>query len=67
MKAPEGLRISIEKLMLGITDNLDPYVGLKLTNLTIQVAELSYMMGHQDGNRDTIMSDCPTCPFKALT
>ncbi|WP_218082595.1 hypothetical protein [Anthocerotibacter panamensis] len=65
MKPPEGLRLSIEKLMLSVTDNLDPFIGLKLTNLTLQVAELSYMMGHQDGNRGS--TECSACPFKGLS
>jgi len=64
MKTPEGLLLSIEKLMLGVTDNLDPFVGLKLTNLTRQVVEVAYMMGRQDGTRSA--NSCPTCPFKDL-
>jgi hypothetical protein len=64
MQAPDGLLISIERLMLDITDNLDPFIGLKLTGITRQVAEISYIMGHQDGNRGA--STCPTCPFKSL-
>jgi len=64
MQTPEGLRISIEKLMLNVTETLDPYIGLKLAQLTVQVADLAYVMGHQDANRQATV--CPTCPFKNL-
>lgn len=64
MPAPDLLLLSIEKLMLNVTEPLDPLVGLKLTGLTRQITEVAYMMGHQDGQRHA--TSCPTCPFKGL-
>ncbi|BAC91983.1 hypothetical protein [Gloeobacter violaceus] len=46
---PETLRSSIEMLMLDTTEPLDPLLSLKLTNLTMNVAKIVYMMGLQDG------------------
>jgi hypothetical protein len=64
MHAPDMLLLSIEKLMLDVTEPLDPLVGLKLVGLSRQITELVYMMGHQDGQRQA--TTCPTCPYKAL-
>jgi hypothetical protein len=59
IQTPELLVRSIEKLYLDITEPLDPYVALAMTNLSIKVAEMAYMMGHQDG----ISSQSRTCGF----
>jgi hypothetical protein len=56
MNAPNPLLIGIEKLMLEVTDNLDPLIGLKLTGLVCQITDVAYMMGHQDGQRYSIPS-----------
>ncbi len=64
MKTPSGLIISVEQLMLQMTEPLDPFVGLKLTQLTTRIVELSYSMGYQDAQQKA--SSCPTCPFKDL-
>jgi hypothetical protein len=51
MHTPDPLLISIKKLMLEVTDNLDPFIGLKLTGLARQITNVAYMMGHYDGQR----------------
>jgi len=50
---PEALLRSIEKFYLGITEPLDPYIALSLTNLSLKLVETVYLMGHQDGQRQT--------------
>ncbi|CAN1208932.1 hypothetical protein TUMEXPCC7403_01825 [Tumidithrix helvetica PCC 7403] len=60
IQAPEPLIRSIEKLYMDITEPLDPYVALALTNLSVKVAEMAYLMGHQDGNSSQSPNcDCP--------
>lgn len=46
---PEPLLRALEKFYLEITEPLDPYVALALTNLSLRVAETAYLMGYQDG------------------
>lgn len=62
IQTPEMLKRAIEKLYMDITEPLDPYVALSLTNLSIKMAETAYTMGFQDGrsaNRST--TDCDLC------
>jgi len=60
IQAPEALIRSIEKLYMDVTEPLDPYIGLSLTNLTAKLVETVYMMGYQDGKRSTSNS-CEFC------
>lgn len=48
---PEPLLRAFEKFYLEITEPLDPYIALALTNLSLRVAETAYLMGYQDGQR----------------
>jgi hypothetical protein len=58
-EVPEALLRSIEKFYLGITEPLDPYIALSLTNLSLKLAETVYLMGHQDGQRQSqVCSQC---------
>jgi hypothetical protein len=58
-KAPEALLSSFEKFYLDITEPLDPYIALTLTNLSVKLVETSYLMGHQDGQKQTqICNQC---------
>lgn len=50
-QTPEALLRSIEKLYMNITEPLDPYIALALTNLSTKLAETIYLMGYQDGQR----------------
>lgn len=62
IQTPEMLKRAVEKLYMDITEPLDPYVALALTNLSIKMAETAYTMGFQDGrssNRST--ADCNLC------
>lgn len=59
---PEPLLRAFEKFYMDITEPLDPYIALALTNLSLRVAETAYMMGYQDGqgtNRPS--ADCQLC------
>jgi hypothetical protein len=58
MKPPEALLISIEKLMLGVTDNLDPLIQLKLVATVKQATSIAYTMGVQDAG----LKACNECP-----
>lgn len=58
-QTPEALLRSIEKLYMNITEPLDPYIALALTNLSTKLAETIYQMGYQDGQRLT--SACNYC------
>jgi hypothetical protein len=58
-EVPEALLRSIEKFYLGITEPLDPYIALALTNLSLKLVETVYLMGHQDGQREShVCSQC---------
>jgi hypothetical protein len=56
---PEALLRSIEKFYLGITEPLDPYIALSLTNLSMKLVETTYLMGYQDGQQQSKV--CPQC------
>lgn len=58
-QVPEALLLSIEKLYLGITEPLDPYIALALTNLSLQLVKTVYLMGVQDGDRQN--QECSQC------
>jgi hypothetical protein len=58
-KAPEPLLRSVEKFYLGITEPLDPYIALSLTNLSMKLVETTYLMGYQDGQQKSKV--CPRC------
>jgi hypothetical protein len=57
---PEPLLRAFEKFYLDITEPLDPYIALALTNLSLRVAETAYLMGYQDGQHSTT-SPCQLC------
>jgi hypothetical protein len=61
IQTPEPLVRSIEKLYMDITEPLDPYVALALTNLSVKVIEIAYMMGHQDGSSSQSPNSCGFC------
>ncbi len=63
--APDALKYSVEKLLLDTMEPLDPYVALKLTQLALNLVEMSYTMGHADGRR-TPAEACPQCPLSGL-
>jgi hypothetical protein len=52
-QTPTALLRSIEKFYLGITEPLDPYMAISLTNLSMRLAETVYLMGYQDGQKQT--------------
>jgi hypothetical protein len=52
-RAPEELLNSSEHLMLDVTAEFDPIIGLKLTALIKQLVNVAYLMGHEDGHRWT--------------
>jgi hypothetical protein len=58
---PEMLRRAIEKLYTDVTEPLDPYVALALTNLSVKMAETAYLMGFQDGRSASSNADCDLC------
>jgi len=61
-QTPEALLRAFEKFYMDVTEPLDPYIALALTNLSLRVAETAYMMGYQDGQRLTISNtDCRLC------
>jgi hypothetical protein len=60
IQTPEMLRQAIEKLYSEITEPLDPYVALALTNLSVKMAETAYAMGFQDG-RSSDRTNCNLC------
>jgi len=51
IETPSDLLLSIEKLFIDVTEPLDPYVSLVLTNLTTKLIETVYIMGYQDGQQ----------------
>lgn len=59
-QTPEALRRSIEKLYMDLTEPLDPYIALALTNLSVKMVETVYTMGFQDGQRSQ-SSTCEIC------
>jgi hypothetical protein len=59
-QVPELLLRSIESFYENVTEPLDPYVALTLTNLSTRMAETAYMMGYQDGQRAG-NSSCELC------
>lgn len=59
MQTPEALLRSIEKLYMDMTEPLDPYIALALTNLSTKLAETIYLMGYQDGQRIS----SPSCGY----
>jgi len=66
---PEALLRSIEKFYLGITEPLDPYIALSLTNLSMKLVETTYLMGYQDGQKQTqICNQCKDgkCVFSEI-
>jgi hypothetical protein len=60
MQTPEALLRSFEQLYLNITEPLDPFVALALTNLSLRVVETAYTMGFQDGQRGS-GATCGVC------
>jgi hypothetical protein len=59
-QVPELLLRSIESFYTNVTEPLDPYVALALTNLSTKMAEMAYTMGYQDGQKGG-KSDCELC------
>ncbi len=59
-QTPEALLRAFEKFYMDITEPLDPYVALALTNLSLRVAETAYLMGYQDGQR-LGSAECQVC------
>ncbi len=59
-QTPEALLRAFEKFYMDITEPLDPYVALALTNLSLRVAETAYLMGYQDGQR-WHSAECQVC------
>jgi hypothetical protein len=57
---PEALLRSIEKFYIEVTEPLDPYFALALTNLSVKLTETIYTMGYQDGIRNNSPS-CDLC------
>jgi len=57
---PEALLRSIEKFYIEVTEPLDPYFALTLTNLSVKLTETIYTMGYQDGIRNNSPS-CDLC------
>ena len=57
MNTPEALLISIEKLLLGVTDNLDPYIQLRIVAMAKHATDVAYLMGAYDGARNR----CESC------
>jgi hypothetical protein len=57
---PEALLRSIEKFYIEVTEPLDPYFALTLTNLSVKLTETIYTMGYQDGVRNNSPS-CELC------
>ncbi len=65
IKTPEALRRSLEQFMLNVTEPLDPFLSLKLTQLVLQVGDIAYAMGYSDAqSRPT--ERCPECPGRVL-
>lgn len=60
IQTPEMLRYAIEKLYMDITEPLDPYIALAVTNLSVKMAETVYAMGFQDG-RSSDRTNCDLC------
>jgi len=61
-QTPEALLRAFEKFYIDVTEPLDPYIALALTNLSLRVAETAYMMGYQDGQRlNMSTADCQLC------
>ncbi len=60
IQTPEMLRHAIEKLYMDITEPLDPYIALAVTNLSVKMAETAYAMGFQDG-RSSDRTNCELC------
>ncbi len=58
-QTPEALIRSIEKFYIDITEPMDPYIGLALTNLSTKLADTIYQMGYMDGQRFS----APSCEF----
>jgi hypothetical protein len=56
---PEPLLRSVEKFYLGVTEPLDPYIAISLTNLSMKLVETVYLMGYQDGQKLT--QTCNQC------
>lgn len=46
---PDPLRRSTEKFFLRVTEEMDPYLSLKLTQLVINLGDSIYAMGFADG------------------
>jgi hypothetical protein len=61
MHTPEALLRSIEKFYMDLTEPLDPYVALSLTNLSLKLVETVYTMGYQDGQHRGSSSNCNLC------
>ncbi|MGF1577299.1 MAG: hypothetical protein ACFCU9_15425 [Cyanophyceae cyanobacterium] len=63
-KPPDVMRLSFEKFLLDITEPLDPLISLKLTQLSLSLAETAYSMGYQDGqHQPTASGTCGHCPY----
>jgi hypothetical protein len=58
---PQPLLRSIEKFYIDITEPLDPYIALALTNMSIKLAETIYLMGYQDGQHSSTSPSCDLC------
>jgi hypothetical protein len=50
-KMPEQLLTSSERLLLDITEPLDPLISLRLTGLIKQLVHIAYLMGREDGRQ----------------
>jgi hypothetical protein len=61
MHTPEALLRSIEKFYMDLTEPLDPYIALSLTNLSLKLVETVYTMGYQDGQHKGSKVNCNLC------
>jgi hypothetical protein len=56
-KVPPSLLVCVEKLMVNLTQDLDPYVALRIINETKRVAGEIYLIGY-----DVRRNKCENCP-----
>jgi hypothetical protein len=50
---PDMLRSAVENFMVEATGAMDPLEALKVTNLTLELVDMAYKMGHHDGQRSS--------------
>jgi hypothetical protein len=60
IRTPLALRKSFEKFVLEMTESLDPFVSLKLTQFVLMLVDTAYSMGYSDGQQGDRLS-CAEC------